>query len=293
MSIISQLPVPRGAIRRRQCLTSTLQVALKPPAVVGYGGEEGSPTGINLVPGIWEPPTVVTEDDLASARVWLHAYETEKATVAETDCKKWLATLVNGVVKGMAYSERDLDLKICTLAAAIDDRAAKHFGKDALKLAWARFNYIPSAHELMGFFDDLEAAERAEAQNLMKILDGGVKGAASRPSPQDRNFTWSKAEAEAHGRRLYEEKAKECAEMMRILGADQHPVPPRASDEDEKAYVKQLAKWSGEKCAIGGQHRTRMVKDRLKESYGVLTGKPFIERKPPVPETPAQEPVDG
>jgi hypothetical protein len=258
---------------------------------VGYGGENGSPTGINLVPGIWEPPPQVTEDDLASARVWLHAYETETATVTPTECKKWLALLINGVIKGSVYSERDLDLKVCTLAAAIDDRKAKHF-VDTLKPAWARFNYIPSAHELMVFFDELEAAERAEAQNLMAILDGGVKGASARPGPQDKNFTWSKAEAEAHGRRLYEEKAKERAEMMRALGAQPMPVPPRASDEDEKAYVKRLVAWTGEQCAIGGEHRQRMAADRLKESYGVLTGKPFVERKDRSPQ-PQPEPADA
>jgi hypothetical protein len=268
--------VQSGAIRRAQCLTSTLRAALETPTAVGYGGEEGSPSGITLVAGEWQPPPEVTEDDLASARVWLHAYETETGRVASGDCRKWLATFLNNVAKGAVYSERDLDLKIHTLSFAVDDRDGKHFSPDSLKLAWKRFTFIPAARELMQFFDDLEAAERAQAQRLMTIIDGGVRGRGARPGPEDPGFTWSREDAEAHSRRLYEAKAAERREMLREMGLDPIRVPPQGRGESDRDFGIRLSRYAQEICRATEREMNRKRREMM----------------PPPPVPPKPEPAE-
>jgi hypothetical protein len=241
-------------------LTACLQKAVETPAELECSG----PAGAELRPGVWQPPEAISADDLASAQRWLRLYEADVAEVEISAASQWLASLINGVVAGM--SERDVELKVQTLAFAVADRKASFFDGQTLRAAWARFQFVPSAKELMAFFDEMEAEERTEAQRLMKIVDLGVRDKPKQRDPQAKDFKWSRAEAEDHGRWLYEQKAKERREILAGLGIETQPVPPQASGEPDVAYVHRLVEWTSETGRQGVKDLERLIRQEKREA---------------------------
>lgn len=175
-NIVDIRDVPRGALRRHAWLPASLKSAISTPMVPGYGRDDSDAGGgINLVAGVWTPPERPSAEDLAAARLWMQVYDAERAVVSPEALRKWLVTFVGNLVVGSGTAESDLDMRVKLLSAAVDEREAKHFTKESLKLAWDRFKFVPTANELMKFFDELESDERTQAQRLMAVLDAGSK----------------------------------------------------------------------------------------------------------------------
>jgi len=242
--------------------------------VPGYGRDDSNDGGgINLVPGVWKPPERVTNEEAAAARLWLRAYEAETATVSAKDLEKWIATLVGNLRLASASGEDDIGLRIKMLSIAVDDRPAKHFTKDSLKLAWKTFgDFIPTGHQLMAFFDDLDSRERTEAQRLMAVLDAAAKPAKPRTEAVDIDLSM----------RLNREAAdRERAELIKAAGIVIPPCPPRAPGESDRAYGIRLAEEAKRQCDIGGKAMKRAMRERaaptpttMKAAYAATGIKP-------------------
>jgi hypothetical protein len=226
-------------------LPTSLRKAIETPTAPGYGRDDKAVDaggGINLVPGAWQPPERVTPEELAAARLWMQAYDAGSPTVAPRDLQRWLATLLGNLAKARDTGAEEIDMRVKMLALAIDDRPAKHFGKDALKLAWERFTFIPTAHELMEFFDEMESRERTDAQRLMAVLDAGSRPPPPKVGPVD---------IEASMRRMRDKQAAENLELAEKLGIEPTEPPPRLLGETDGEYGGRLADLARQHIAAG------------------------------------------
>lgn len=204
--------------------------------VPGYGKDDSDAGGgINLVPGVWKPPENPTREELAAARLWMQVYDAEKATVSEVALRKWLVTFAGNLVVGSGSSESELDMRVKLLSIAVDDRAAKHFTKESLKLAWDQFKFVPTANELMKFFDELEADERRDAQRLMAVLDAGHKPPPPKAPAMD---------VDESMRRFREKQDRERQELAAIVkqraAAEGAPTWDRLPGESDNAYIDRI-----------------------------------------------------
>jgi hypothetical protein len=231
--------VPRGALRRVACLPESLRKAIETPLVAGYGQDDSDKGGgINLIAGKWEPPTNPTSEELAAARLWMQAYGAETATVAAKDLEKWIATLVANMRLSSGAGEDDIEMRIRMLSLAVDERAAKHFSKDALKLAWKKFGqFIPTASQLMEFFDDLESLERTQAQRLMAVLDAGYK------TPPPKAPAMDVDESMRRHREKQERERKALAAIVEAKYGAMPPMPERQLGESDDAFLARLKHW--------------------------------------------------
>lgn len=174
--------------------------------------------------------------------------------VSAKDLEKWLSTLIGNMRLSGSMEERDIGLRIRMLSVAIDEREAKHFSKDSLKLAWAEFgDFIPTASQLMAFFDELESRERTEAQRLMAVLDVASKPPAPKAPPVDIERS---IELERQRR------DRERAELIAAAGIVIPPTPPRGPRESDKAYGIRLAEEAKRQCDIGGRALRRQNQPR-------------------------------
>jgi hypothetical protein len=208
--------------------------------VPGYGRDDSDAGGgINLIAGIWKPPSRVTADEAAAARLWMRAHDAEADdqkpgyAVSAKDLHKWMATFLGNLAKGMNTTADESDLRVKLLSIAVDDRPAKHFTKESLKLAWDRFKFAPSANELMEFFDDLDSRERTEAQRIIQVLDVAAKPPAPQGSPVDveRSIALNNEKRDRERREL----AAVVAEKFNVP-----PVPERGPGETDDAFMARL-----------------------------------------------------
>lgn len=215
--------------------------------IPGYGRDDGNAgDGINLVPGVWNPPEHVSAEWAAAARLWMRAAEAEEEpVVAPKDLHKWLNALIGNMRLAGSMDAEDVDARIKMLSVAINERKAKHFTVDSLKLAWRRFgDFVPTAHQLMAFFDDLESTERTEAQRLMAVLD-----AAARPA-QPRSPVVDVERSMALNREKWD---RERAELIAAAGIEVPDIPPRMPHETDREYGVRLAEEAKRQCDIGGR----------------------------------------
>jgi hypothetical protein len=255
-------------LRRHDWLPASLKSAISTPMVPGYGRDDGDVDrggGINLVPGQWTPPTNPTLEDLAAARLWLRVYDSETTIVSADALRKWLVTFLGNLAVGSGSGESDLNMRVKLLSVAVDERAAKHFTKESLKLAWERFKFIPTANELMAFFDDLESRERTEAQRLMAVLDAGAKPPPPKAEPVDVD------ESMRRFREKQQQENRVLAEVLRERDAAAGKFAPdaqvlqRAPGESDKAYGIRLAEQCRQQITIGEQALKRDNRRRAME----------------------------
>lgn len=218
--------------------------------------------GASLRPAPWRRPEVVTEPMLADARAEMRLHDAAMQRAGPESIRRWLLTL--GSVTARQPGEiADMETRLDGLCLVLEDEPGAAFTKGSLKRAAARFAFFPGSAELIDFIATETAALRQRGARLMMILDSVNRPAAKR-SPQDREWTWSKDEAERHSQRLYEEKARERAEMMGACGWTQFPVPPQASDESEPDYVHRLVRFCGEVNRTAEADMARRARDRRK-----------------------------
>jgi hypothetical protein len=249
--------------------------------VPGYGRDDSDAGGgINLIPGVWKPPSMPTREELAAARLWMQVYDAEVAVVSAEGLRKWLVTFVGNLVVGSGSAESELDMRVKLLSIALDERPAKHFTKESLKLAWDRFKFVPTANELMKFFDELEADERRDAQRLMAVLDAGHKPPPPKAPAMD---------VDESMRRHREKQDRERQELAAIVkqraAAEGGPTWDRLPGENDEAFMGR----------IGAQRRamldkaTRIMKrgpgkaaptpDAMRKAYSATGIKPEDVRK--------------
>lgn len=216
-----------------------MRKAIETPLVAGYGQDDSDKGGgINLIAGKWEPPANPTSEELAAARLWMQAHNAETATVAAKDLEKWIATLVANMRLSSGAGEDDIEMRIRMLSIAVDDRAAKHFSKDALKLAWKKFGqFIPTASQLMEFFDDLESLERTQAQRLMAVLDAGYKTPPPKAPAMDID------ESMRRHREKQEQERKALAAVVAAKYGAMPPMPEREPGESDNSFMNRLNAW--------------------------------------------------
>lgn len=206
--------------------------------VPGYGRDDSNAgDGINLVPGVWKPPEHVSAEWAAAARLWTQAYDVEPVPVSPRDLQRWLTALLGNLAKAGGAGRDEIDMRVKLLAVAVDDRAAKHFSKDALKLAWERFQFTPTAHELMGFFDEMESNERIQAQRLMAVLDAGAKPPPPKAPAMD---------VDESMRRHREKRELERRALAAIVEAKYGKMPPspiRQPGETDALFLARLKDW--------------------------------------------------
>lgn len=227
-------------------MPESLRAAISTPMVPGYGKDDSDAGGgINLVPGVWKPPSMPTPEELAAARLWMQVYNAEVAVVSEAALRKWLVTFVGNLVVGSGAAESDLDMRVKLLSIAVDERPAKHFTKESLKLAWERFQFVPTANELMKFFDELESDERTQAQRLMAVLDAGAKSPPPKAPAMD---------VDESMRRHREKQDRERQELAAIVkardAAEGGPTWDRLPGENDEAFMGR----------IGAQRRSMLDK---------------------------------
>lgn len=240
--------------------------------VPGYGRDDADVDrggGINLVPGKWEPPSNPSAEDLAAARLWMRVYDSETAVVSADALRKWLVTFLGNLAIGSGSGESDLDVRVRLLSVAIDDRAAKHFTRESLKLAWGQFKFTPAANELMAFFDDLESRERTEAQRLLAVLDAGAKPPPPKAAPVDVD------ESMRLNREQWDRERRELAAVVEAKHGKPPPTPARLQDETDKAYVARLR-----------LHMDAELDRATKRMRGGMRMKPKGADKPVPPPTP-------
>lgn len=243
--------MPRGALRRCECLPASLRRAIETPLVTGYGRDDtNDPTGINLVPGKWQPPAKPTAEELAAARLWMQVYDAETATVSAKDLERWITTLVGNMRLASGTGEDDLEMRIRMLSIAVDERAAKHFSKDALKLAWKKFgDFIPTASQLMEFFDELESLERTQAQRLMAVLDAGHKTPPPRAAAVDID------ESMRLNRERQDRERRALAAIAEAKYGKMPPMPERAPGESDELFMARLKEWrNGPRLPLSEEH---------------------------------------
>lgn len=206
--------------------------------VPGYGRDDSDKgSGINLVPGVWKPPEKVSAEWAAAARLWMQAYNVEPVPVSPRDLQRWLTALLGNLAKAGGAGRDEIDMRVKLLAAAVDDRASKHFSKDALKLAWQRFQFTPTANELMKFFDDLESDERTQAQRLMAVLDAGHK------PPPPKEPAMDVDESMRRHREKQERERRELAAIVRERYGEPPPMPERQPGENDDDFLARLKEW--------------------------------------------------
>jgi hypothetical protein len=119
----------------------------------------------------------------------------------------------------------------------------------------------------------------------MQIVDLGAREPAKRRGPQDRDWTWSKDEAERHSQRLYEQKAKERAELAQAVGLTQFPVPPQATGESGPDYVGRLVQFCAETNRTAEADMARLARERRKMGR-------YPDRPPEPPATVPEVPIE-
>lgn len=237
---------------------------IQTPMIPGYGCDDSAVDrggGANLVPGVWKPPDRVTAEEAAAARLWMQAYDTDDRTVSPRDLQRWLGTFLGNLAKESGKTGEEIDTKIKMLGVAVDDRLSKHFTKESLKLAWEKFTFIPSAHELMVFFDELESRERTEAQRLMAVLDAAVK-----PPPQK----LPGVDVDESMRRFRERQDRERRELAAAIGMEVQPLPERYPLETEHDYCIRLAEEAKRRCDEGGRALKRSYVHKISQKSGQL-----------------------
>jgi len=156
----------------------------------------------------------------------------------------WLLQLLEGKANGMEYAA--LVGRCRALAEGVEDYPARCFTKATRKEMRRRFQFVPTDKELIDAVDEIDRRERGKAANVMKMLDIGARAPKrhddGEPAHQRSDWTWSKAEAEAHGERLRERKRRENAELAAKIAADtgQPPVPTRAPGESDALFMARL-----------------------------------------------------
>lgn len=263
----------------------------------GYGRDDGDVDrggGINLVPGKWEPPTNPSAEDLAAARLWIQVYDAEKAIVSPDALRKWLVTFLGNLAVGSGSGEGDLDMRVKLLSVAVDDREAKHFTRESLKLAWVRFKFTPAANELMAFFDDLESRERTEAQRLMAVLDAGAKPSPTMAAPVD---------VDESMRRFREKQDRERRELAAIV--NQRSTSPQNWDrlpgETDLMFIDRIGEQrrrmqdgiTRQMRRGGAKPKPAPSPEAMQAAYRATGIKPEDVRQPASASEPAQNTMSG
>lgn len=236
--------------------------------------------GINLVPGVWEPPANPTAEELAAARLWMQAYDAKPDPVSDASLRKWLMTFLGNLAVNSGNGEAEIEMRVKLLSVAVDERDTRHFTKESLKLAWQRFKFVPSAHELMAFFDELESLERCQAQRLMAVLDAGAKPPTAKAAAMD---------VDESMRRHREKQDRERRELVAILAerdaaagkyAADASTPARAPGESDRAYGIRLADHCRGQIAAGelalkrdNRMRAQALKAATRTAYQETGGK--------------------
>lgn len=246
--------------------------------------------------GPWQPPATITEDDVVGARRYLQAFDAEDHPAQLGVIEKWLVSVCGGL--NHAMDEGGLRLRMAALASAVDDRPTFCFTGETRRAAQRRFEHVPTAKELIDFFDGVEAEERRDVKRLFALIDIGPRRPGAkrddRAGPRQRSdFRWSVDEAEKHAEHLREKQDRERRELAEILrrrdaaaGMAEAPlVPARAFGESDLLYVARLAQHARERIDVGERSMRRdqaaAKRAEMDAARGVLTGEPPVKRPPP------------
>lgn len=227
-------------------MPGSLTAAVETPEVLGYGtdADVDAGSGARMVPGVWTARDDLTDDELDRARKWLRA-QAEQADpdrfvqVPASAVRQWLGTFIVGAAK-QKMTANDIGMRVETLVVAVGDRDDRWFTPETMRAAWKRFKWIPDAHELMEFFDELEAEERVRASRLLQSIDATERRRSAKPERrvqagedprQASGWGWkSEAERLDHEAYLREERDRERRELAAIArkaaAADGLELPP-------------------------------------------------------------------
>jgi len=199
---------------------------------------------MGVTAGPWQPPDVITDEAVGEARQSMRDYHAGAETVDPDHLVDWLVDLCDGKAHGL--DAKGLVSRCRALAEGVEDYPSRCFTRDTRKQLRRRFQFVPTDKELIDAIDEIDRADRETARRLMSILDIGPRRERrhddGEPAHQRSDWTWSKAEAEAHGERLRERKRRENAELAAKIAADtgQPPVPTRAPGESDALFMARL-----------------------------------------------------
>jgi hypothetical protein len=208
-----------------------LASAIETPAALGFDGDAEVGRGVELRPGVWQPPGTITDDDVQGARLWLKAFEMEDRPAEPGAVEKWIMMLIAGMNHSM--TAETLGMRVSALAFAVMDRPGFCFTVDTQRQALGRFGFVPTSKELVDFCAEVEAAERTTAKRLGKVCDIGAR----RPGQEPRG---GRIDVEASMRRCREKQQRENRELAEKLGVKPMDVAPRMPHETDREFGKRI-----------------------------------------------------
>jgi hypothetical protein len=177
---------------------------------------------VELVPGTWSAPKVITDEMLAEHRQWLRAYDAAcdvPVPVRDRMRNQFVKRLLSGYSARM--SAEDYEVKLRAFEFMLADAPAYCFDDAVLRRTLRHFKkFLPSAGELAEFLEAVQRETREMARRATECCDiaaGKRKFSDAEPVHQRADWTWSRAEAEAHGERLRIRKQRELAELGAIV----------------------------------------------------------------------------
>jgi len=282
-----------GALTEAPKLSPELQKILQRRKVVtSYGGDDGMAAGgAEFRDGVWDAPEWVDARERDEARKAHAAFEMQLRPVTAERVREFLLFLWNSTKHP---NDTNWEAVAAVYPMMLDGHPSWCFRPERLKLAaQTAFDWFPSVRQLAEFMEPDRQAILERVKNLETVARSPTERQAGGSAAGRGEFKWSKEAADAHGQRLREKANLEREELVEIMRkrdeeAGRPPanmaVPPRATGEDDKAYVARLVAYTRDQISLGAKAR-RADEERYRRAAELdeAAKKPVSRPKTPPP----------